>query len=182
VGFLLWKPNVLKFFAGPICDRVALHCLYRQLLPLRLWDPWDTNLSLFPLCHKLMLWGFFPQNQMFYICFQSTQLVFFHDAVEHIVRAARVFRQPGGHLLLVSMKVFLCVFLCIWQSNLIIMIIIKHFYTVRYFHKVDSRRLNNFFFVFNSFTASCENAMSLAVPGVPAPCEKFPHSSQINFE
>jgi hypothetical protein len=34
----------------------------------------------------------------------------------------------------------------------------------------------------NPFTASCENAMSLSVPGVPAPCEKFPHSSQINFE
>lgn len=34
--------------------------------------------------------------------FQSIQLVFFRDAVEHVVRAARVFRQPGGHLLLVS--------------------------------------------------------------------------------
>jgi hypothetical protein len=32
------------------------------------------------------------------------------------------------------------------------------------------------------FTASCENAMSLSVPGVTAPCEKFPHSSQLNFE
>ncbi|KAH9496161.1 Dynein heavy chain 6, axonemal [Bulinus truncatus] len=30
------------------------------------------------------------------------QLVFFKDAVEHVVRAARVFRQPGGHLLLVG--------------------------------------------------------------------------------
>jgi hypothetical protein len=27
----------------------------------------------------------------------------------------------------------------------------------------------------NSFTASCENAMSVSVPGVPAPCEDFPH-------
>jgi hypothetical protein len=35
---------------------------------------------------------------------------------------------------------------------------------------------------FNPFTASCENAMSFSVPGVPAPCEKFPHSSQFNFE
>lgn len=34
---------------------------------------------------------------------KSSQLVFFHDAVEHIVRAARVFRQPGGHLLLVGL-------------------------------------------------------------------------------
>jgi hypothetical protein len=34
----------------------------------------------------------------------------------------------------------------------------------------------------NPFTASCENAMSLSVPGVPPPCEKFPHSSQLNFE
>jgi hypothetical protein len=29
---------------------------------------------------------------------------------------------------------------------------------------------------FNPFTASCENAMTLSVPGVPASCEKFPHS------
>jgi hypothetical protein len=33
----------------------------------------------------------------------------------------------------------------------------------------------------NPFTASCENAMNLSVPGVPAYCEKFPHSSQLNF-
>jgi hypothetical protein len=31
------------------------------------------------------------------------------------------------------------------------------------------------------FTASCENAMTLSVPGVPVSCEKFPHSSQLNF-
>ncbi|KAL8598268.1 hypothetical protein ACOMHN_035218 [Nucella lapillus] len=34
---------------------------------------------------------------------ESNQLVFFRDAVEHVVRAARVFRQPGGHLLLVGL-------------------------------------------------------------------------------
>ena len=28
-------------------------------------------------------------------------MVFFKEAVEHIVRAARVFRQPGGHMLMV---------------------------------------------------------------------------------
>jgi hypothetical protein len=33
----------------------------------------------------------------------------------------------------------------------------------------------------NPFTASCENATTLSVPGVPASCEKFPHSSQLNF-
>jgi hypothetical protein len=33
----------------------------------------------------------------------------------------------------------------------------------------------------NPFTASCENAMTLSVPGVPASCEKFPHSGQLNF-
>ena len=33
---------------------------------------------------------------------QVPQLVFFKDAVEHILRAARVFRQPGGHMLMVS--------------------------------------------------------------------------------
>jgi hypothetical protein len=27
----------------------------------------------------------------------------------------------------------------------------------------------------NPFTASCENAMTLSVPGVLASCEKFPH-------
>jgi hypothetical protein len=34
---------------------------------------------------------------------------------------------------------------------------------------------------FNPFTVSCENAMTLSVPGVPASCEKFPHSSHLNF-
>jgi hypothetical protein len=34
---------------------------------------------------------------------------------------------------------------------------------------------------FNPFTASCENAMILSVPGIPASCEKFPHSSQLNI-
>ena len=33
---------------------------------------------------------------------QAPQMVFFKEAVEHILRAARVFRQPGGHMLLVS--------------------------------------------------------------------------------
>jgi hypothetical protein len=33
----------------------------------------------------------------------------------------------------------------------------------------------------NPFTASCENAMTLSVPGFPASCGKFPHSSQLNF-
>lgn len=32
----------------------------------------------------------------------APQVVFFRDAVEHIARAARVFRQPGGHLLTVG--------------------------------------------------------------------------------
>jgi hypothetical protein len=36
-------------------------------------------------------------------------------------------------------------------------------------------------FSFNPFTASCENAMTLSVPDVPASCEKFPHSSQFHF-
>jgi hypothetical protein len=34
----------------------------------------------------------------------------------------------------------------------------------------------------NPFNDSCKNAMSLSVPGVPAPCENFPHSSQLNFK
>jgi hypothetical protein len=33
----------------------------------------------------------------------------------------------------------------------------------------------------NPFTASCENAMTPSVPGVPESCEKFPHSSPLNF-
>jgi hypothetical protein len=37
------------------------------------------------------------------------------------------------------------------------------------------------FVCFNPFTASCENTITLSVPGVPASCEKFPHSSQLNF-
>ena len=43
---------------------------------------------------------------------QSSKLVFFRDAVEHVVRAARVFRQPGGHLLLVR-SVCVCVVVCV---------------------------------------------------------------------
>jgi hypothetical protein len=34
---------------------------------------------------------------------------------------------------------------------------------------------------FNPYTANCENAMALSVPGIPVSCEKFPHSSQLNF-
>jgi hypothetical protein len=47
---------------------------------------------------------------------------------------------------------------------------------------VSFRGRNNLYMYFNPFTASCETAMSLSVPGVPAPCEKFPHSRQLNFE
>jgi hypothetical protein len=39
----------------------------------------------------------------------------------------------------------------------------------------------NLNFLFNPFTASCENGMTFSVPGIPASCEKFPHSSQLNF-
>ncbi|KAJ8308273.1 hypothetical protein KUTeg_013147 [Tegillarca granosa] len=35
--------------------------------------------------------------------FKTSQMVFFKDAVEHLTRAARVFRQPGGHMMLVGM-------------------------------------------------------------------------------
>ncbi|XP_071789676.1 dynein axonemal heavy chain 6-like isoform X2 [Asterias amurensis] len=34
---------------------------------------------------------------------QGTQLIFFKEALEHIVRAARVFHQPGGHMVLVGL-------------------------------------------------------------------------------
>ncbi|CAH1791320.1 unnamed protein product [Owenia fusiformis] len=34
---------------------------------------------------------------------QSSRVVYFRDAVDHITRAARVFRQPGGHMLLVGL-------------------------------------------------------------------------------
>ncbi|XP_075781391.1 dynein axonemal heavy chain 14 isoform X1 [Pelodiscus sinensis] len=33
----------------------------------------------------------------------KTSMVFFKEAVEHITRAARVFRQPGGHMMLVGL-------------------------------------------------------------------------------
>lgn len=42
-------------------------------------------------------------SKMMYRTLTATQMVFFKDAVEHITRAARVFRQPGGHMLLVGM-------------------------------------------------------------------------------
>ncbi|XP_038073413.1 dynein heavy chain 6, axonemal-like isoform X3 [Patiria miniata] len=34
---------------------------------------------------------------------QGSQLIFFKEALEHIVRAARVFNQPGGHMVLVGL-------------------------------------------------------------------------------
>jgi hypothetical protein len=40
----------------------------------------------------------------------------------------------------------------------------------------SSRSLFPLRHLLNPFTASCENAMSLPVPDVPAPCEKFPHT------
>jgi hypothetical protein len=39
----------------------------------------------------------------------------------------------------------------------------------------------SFILIFNPFTTSCENAMTLSVPGVPASCEKFPRYRQLNF-
>ena len=30
-------------------------------------------------------------------------MVFFRDAIDHICRAARIFSQPGGHMLLVGL-------------------------------------------------------------------------------
>ena len=44
---------------------------------------------------------------MVFFYLQAPQMVFFKDAVEHILRAARVFRQPGGHMLMVSLHSFL---------------------------------------------------------------------------
>jgi hypothetical protein len=60
----------------------------------------------------------------------------------------------------------LCARACVWPSK--------------------AGRMSSLFFYWaplclNPFTASCENAMTLSVSGVPASCEKFPHSSQLNF-
>jgi hypothetical protein len=45
-----------------------------------------------------------------------------------------------------------------------------------------NEKIYNKFQYTNPFIASCENAITLSVPGVPASCEKFPHSSQLkNF-
>ena len=50
---------------------------------------------------------------------QAPQLVFFKYAVEHILRAARVFRQPGGHMLMVSTtNVNVSVFKPVWLYNI----------------------------------------------------------------
>jgi hypothetical protein len=49
------------------------------------------------------------------------------------------------------------------------------------YQQFQSQFLNIKQILFNPFTASCENAMTLSVPGVPASCEKFPLSSQLNF-
>jgi hypothetical protein len=44
----------------------------------------------------------------------------------------------------------------------------------------NADNLEHLLHFFNPFTASCENVMTLSVPGVPSTCEKFPHSSQLN--
>ncbi|XP_053375273.1 dynein axonemal heavy chain 6-like isoform X4 [Mercenaria mercenaria] len=38
-----------------------------------------------------------------YYSWMASQMVFFRDAVDHICRAARIFSQPGGHMLLVGL-------------------------------------------------------------------------------
>ncbi len=53
--------------------------------------------------HLQMLDEFYRRQNMGIT--DAPQLVFFKDAVEHVVRAARVFRQPGGHLLMVRLPV-----------------------------------------------------------------------------
>ncbi|XP_052105827.1 dynein axonemal heavy chain 6-like isoform X2 [Mytilus californianus] len=46
----------------------------------------------------------FGNTKFFYIAEEmASQMVFFKDAVEHVTRAARVFRQPGGHMILVGL-------------------------------------------------------------------------------
>ena len=52
-------------------------------------------------------------------------MVFFKDAIEHITRAARVFRQPGGHMIMVSDNKILIPkqFSIILVSNLLTMIV-----------------------------------------------------------
>jgi hypothetical protein len=48
--------------------------------------------------------------------------------------------------------------------------------------KIKKKRKNKLYIMagiqqqFNPFTANSENAMSLSVPGIRAPCEKFPQS------
>jgi hypothetical protein len=50
------------------------------------------------------------------------------------------------------------------------------------FHNRDDDDDDDGFFpdMLRIFNLSCENAMSLSMPGVSAPCEKFPHSNQCN--
>jgi hypothetical protein len=41
---------------------------------------------------------------------------------------------------------------------------------------------NNGFHLILTLSPPAVKTQCLSVPGVPAPCEKFPHSSQLNFE
>ena len=45
---------------------------------------------------------FFSSTVKCVCMFQMKKVVFFDEAVRHIVRAARVLRQPGGHLMMVK--------------------------------------------------------------------------------
>lgn len=59
-----------------------------------------------------------------FVCKQLRKLVFFREAAEHILRAVRVFRQPGGHLLLVrtlQTNVNSCFKVCLHADNFVIL-------------------------------------------------------------
>jgi hypothetical protein len=66
--------------------------------------------------------------------------------------------------------------LCVMSVSICFDFSVQNFFV---WWKLCSR--NGLSFYLNPFTASCENTMTLSVPSVPASCEKFPHSSQLNF-
>jgi hypothetical protein len=87
--------------------------------------------------------------------------------------------NPFTALPRVALVIFLC-FLCVpaTRAPFVVVASVYRGFNIR---EITQFALCRFGRHVNPFTASCETAMTLSVPGVPASCEKFPHSSQLNF-
>ncbi|XP_069117336.1 dynein axonemal heavy chain 6-like isoform X3 [Argopecten irradians] len=93
-----WTKDMLmneQVLFGDFFEMEATHHVYRPMS--------DRNKLAQVLEEYYMRMNYGNTKPSFDTDVMASQMVFFKDAVEHITRAARVFRQPGGHMMLVGL-------------------------------------------------------------------------------